>query len=399
MKKMTTAISAGALAAVLAVTMAVTPASAGPLLTAERMGAWAQPSTYPDQFARTIQDIAIIGQEAYAGWGDYDKNIGPVQLSSVNVTTGGNTPRFTLNGEEADALRVYGGKLYVPDVDPKQPWSAPAGYATSAPKWRYVAALAAQHVFDVAELNGELFIAGSMTNPDPATYGPTADLAFIAQSKDAGVTWQVVRWKATDPAVGHSGYDRYYWLAVANGKVWASARIYSGKSSLDVYSNGVWAEVATPYGIQNLNTQTHLVQAFGTRVVGNSAGNEVWVIDGTVDLSAGSIPAPARVRIGENRSVTIMDFAVDAPTGTVYALLRNDAGVNSDDDVWRSTDGITWTHVATVNIPVPNWFVTWHNGEITTEFRATATALAVRNGDLFLGTNMGDLWRIRNGAR
>ena len=159
------------------VAVAGSPASAAPLLTAKRLGAWSHPSTYSDPFARSIKDLAIIGQEAFGGWGNYDKNIGPVPLSSVNVTTGYETPaRFTLNGEEANALRVYSGKLYVPDIDPKTSWSTPAGFATyGSGRWRYVSAVAAQHVFDVAELNGELFIAGSMTNPDQAVYGPTAD--------------------------------------------------------------------------------------------------------------------------------------------------------------------------------------------------------------------------------
>ena len=376
----------------LAVIAAGSPASAAaPVLTAKRLGAWTHPSTWHDPFARSIEDLAIIGQEAYGGWGNYDSNIGPVPLSTVNVTTGTETPaRFTLNGEEANALRVYSGKLYVPDIDPKVSWSTPVGYATNATPTRriaYVPVIAAQHVYDFAELGSERFIAGSMSNPDPARFGPTADLAFIAQSSNGG-PWEVVRWRATDPAKGHSGYDRYYWLAVAGGKVFASAKLNPGPSLLDVWDGQQWREVPAPYGIQNLTFEPHYVQAFGSLAVGRGAGNEVWVLDSATELLE-------RGRIGEDTSAQIMDFAADG--STVYALLRK-GDLAADDEVWRSVDGVNWTLVAFVDFPVPNWFITWHGGTITTEVKATASALAVRYGDLYLGTNMGDLWVVRNGA-
>jgi hypothetical protein len=48
-----------------------------------------------------------------------------------------------------------------------------------------------------------------------------------------------------------------------------------------------------------------------------------------------------------------------------------------------------------VDIPVPDWTYTWHSGEITTTFRAEATSLAMVGSTLYLGTNFGEVWRVR----
>lgn len=390
MKKTSRAVAvAASVGALIAIT--VSPAAAGPTLVAERVGAYTQPSTWADQWARSIKDLALLGDGAYAGWGNYDTNIGPVKIASVDVNTGAETVHFTLNGEEANVLRQYGGKLYVPDIDPKLSWSSRVGYATSSPQWRYVAATPAQHIFDAAEYAGSLFVAGAMSNPDKATYGPTNDLAFIAQSDDGGATWTVVRWKATDPAVGHSGYDRYYWLAVAGGKLFASATVEGRSPIIEVYSGGTWAAISTTNYWVNRTYEPHRVESNGSWIVGHARGTDVWVIDGNARLKgkarglvvSGKIPT----------SGTIMDLTVDGTT--FYAAVRGENGTDDNDEIWSSPDGINWTLVAEVDIPVPNWFYTWHNGEVTTEMRATATSLAVRDAAIYLGTNMGDLWVVR----
>jgi hypothetical protein len=379
----------GAAIMVLATLLAAPAASAARLIVPTRLGAASQASTWPDQWQRSLQDLKVVGSEVFYGWGSYDANIGPVQVGSLNIASGAETIAFILNGEEADVLRRYGGALFVPDIDPKTSWSTPAGYATSAGGWHYEKSFPAQHIFDVARYGNATFVAGAMTNPDKSKYGPTNDLAFIAKRVDGSSVWTMEKWRATDPAVGHSGYDRYYWLAVANGKLWASATVEGRGPIIDVYSGGTWASVNSPSYWVNRTYEPHRVESNGARILGHARGTAVWVIDSTAKLNgkarglvlAGQIPTQG----------TIMDLAVDG--STFYALVRGENGLDDYDEIWRSPDGISWTLVAEVDIPVPNWKYTWHNGEVTSDMRATATAIEVAGGTVYLGTNMGDVWK------
>jgi hypothetical protein len=366
---------AGILAGLAAVTLVGAPAIAGPMRTAEFFSRHEAAASHPDHFVRGIRDLQVQGNTLYSGWGSYDSNVGPIPLGAHDLTTGAYSSPFTLNGEEINTIRSYNGALYIPDIDPKVGWSSPVGYATNdRGAWRYATAGPAIHVFDVAVLGSELFVAGSMQNPDPAKYGPNPYVAVVKRSSDGGATWVVDMVRTSSN--GASDYDRYYWLAVVGGKVYAGADT-NDPAVIDVYSGGKWAPLKTRT-MPSLGTvfQGHLVEVLGSKIImGNlvldtaAKGNRQWSSTGL--------------------SGTIRDWYVNG--ATIYALVK---GTNTD-AVWQSSDGVNWVHVMDVDIPVPDWTYTWHSGEITTTFRAEATSLAMVGSTLYLGTNFGEVWRVR----
>ena len=86
----------------------------------------------------------------------------------------------------------------------------------------------------------------------------------------------------------------------------------------------------------------------------------------------------------------LVDLYVDG--STIYGLVRADA-VTADDTLYSSKDGLTWTPVMNIDIPVDNWLYTWHNGTITTEMRGTAASIAVKDGVYYFGTNLGTIYK------
>jgi hypothetical protein len=385
MKKLTKI--ALAIGSTIALTLGMSvPANAAPVVTATKFATNSAVSTYPDVFKRVIRDLAFYGSDIYEGWGDYDANIGPIKIMSHNLSTGAETLRYTLNGEDARNIRSYNGTLYVPDIDPKLSWSSNVGYAhNTGGTWGYVFGSPAQHVFDVAVLGSEIFMAGAMTNPDKTKYGPANDIAFIKKSSDGGRTWTIEKWRSTDPAVGHSGYDRYYWLAVVNGKLHGSATVEGQKVVLDVYSAGKWTTVDSGLATHR-NYEPQKVVALGNRIIGHGRNDTVWVYDST-----GKGKRKWFSSVVGNTGGVLDDFYVDG--NTVYAVVRN-TNVQGNDNIYSSTDGINWAHRAEVDFPVPNWFHTWHNGEVTTEMRVEARSIAVKNGVAYLGTNTGEVWKV-----
>lgn len=339
-----------------------------------------------DHWHRSLTDLAIAGGELYSSWGDYNGNIGPIALNSHNLATGAQTHHLTVNGEELNALRVVNGNVYTADIDPKVGWQSNAGYATNAGGvWKYNAATPFIHVFDVAVAGSEIFLAGSIVNPDTATYGPAPYLAAIKKSADGGKTWTIEKTRSS--LRGSNDNDRYYWLASVNGKVYAAATVadangYRNKI-IDVYAAGTWSTVTLPSSSPASVLEAHHLTTFGTKIVAKSINNSVFVFD-----TAAKKATIQGATLGTSGGV-LVDLYVDG--STIYGLVRADA-VTADDTLYSSKDGLTWTPVMNIDIPVDNWLHTWHNGEITTEMRGTAASIAVKDGVFYFGTNLGTIY-------
>lgn len=373
---------------VTAVAVAAPAASAVSTVAATRFATNTDAAALSDQWNRSLHDLAIVDGELYSTWGSYDSNVGPIALNSHKLTSGAQTRHLTVDGEELDAFRVANGKLYTADVDPKAGWTSNAGFAANrAGAWSYVAATPFIHVFDVAALGSEIFLAGSIVNPNPAVYGSAPYLAAIKKSSDGGKSWSIAITRSSKS--GSNDQDRYYWLAVVGDKLYASATVVDQYGVLnrvvDVYAGGKWTTRTMPTAVAARIHDAHTVVTFGTKIVGKAGNNGVWVYDTAAKGKTTTQSATLGTSGGR-----LMDFYVDGTT--LYGLVRGD-GTASDDTVYSSKDGVTWTPVMTVDIPVPNWFYTWNGGKTTTEMRATATSIAVKDGLFYFGTNMGDIYR------
>ncbi|GAB3601947.1 hypothetical protein [Microbacterium aureliae] len=364
--------------------------AAPPTISGTRFAVNTDAASLTDHWNRSLHDLASSGGELYSSWGSYTDNIGPIALNSHSLSTGAQTRHLTVNGEELDALRVFDGSIYTADVDPKVGWTSNAGFAADrGGAWAYAAATPFVHVFDVATLGTEIFLAGSIVNPNTAVYGSAPYLAAIKKSADGGKTWQIAKVRSSQ--IGSHDQDRYYWLSVAGGKLYASATVadqYGMRNKvMDVYSNGAWSTLTMPSSVAAGIHDAHTVVSFGSKIIGKAANNTVWVYN----TAATGKPTTQSATLGSTGGV-LSDFYVDG--GTVYALVRAN-GTTADDTVYASTDGLTWSAVMNIDIPVPNWSYTWHGGSITTEMRGTATSLAVVGGVFYFGTNMGDIYRAK----
>ena len=292
---------------------------------------------------RTVHDLAVQDGLLYLGYGDYGANTGPMQVHTVDPATGAvSGSLLTIPSEEISVFRSIGGALYAPMIDPTLAWTAKVGYATNASgSWENRFNAPAVHVFDVASLDGhDLWMVGSSGASDP-------EIAATAyRSTDGGTTWDKV---ATDTSIEPTGYERYYWVAPLNGKMYLQAASVTEGAPLRVFDGTSWSTVPGVQPCANFDPQ--MVVTFKDQLVcGDGLG--VRVFDGTTATTDTSIGA-------------VRDFFV-AADGYLYVLGQY--------GVARTADGAVWTPVSTAP--------------------AEATAVAVVGTTLYLGTASSQVLRV-----
>ncbi|MEX6634778.1 hypothetical protein [Hyphococcus lacteus] len=152
-------------------------------------------ATAEHAFARSVWDMetAKIGSRSeriYFGGGDWGLNQGPVPIWSLfwqKPEKGEPTLRVAQEqpvfGEAVEFFREVDGRLYVPDIDPKDPWTSGNVYALDEDGWfKYRSLDSAVHVFDVIGFQGALVASTGIVEGD-------AGLAGLFKSVDNGVTW------------------------------------------------------------------------------------------------------------------------------------------------------------------------------------------------------------------
>ncbi|GAA4481008.1 hypothetical protein [Microbacterium panaciterrae] len=346
-----------------------------------------------------ISDLAIVGDQLYAGYGDYGLNTGPTEIMSYALGTGTATDQFTLNGEAVDHFRILDGALYAPDIDPKLAWDANVGYATNASgSWRYVFGAPFEHVFDIAKIGSTLFLSGQSLNPDKAKYGAANELAVIKKSTDGGATWTIEKWRDSGSAA--IGYDRYYQLTVAGDTLYAQATLDSGiVQPVDTWRAGSWSTFAQGGGVSFTGQDVpgvlggtrfdsaktavfngNIIQA-GSRFALSGSGYGVWVQAQNArpsgKYSPAYVPMPGRV----------VDLYQDG--GVLYALSQNSSGTTSY--VSSTTDGATWQTRATVTNPLGEPFA---HGTTTIQNPVGSYSLAVNGSDAYIGTSESRIYRV-----
>jgi len=352
-------------------------AESSPVLLGENTAAAAK--------ALPLNDLVVAGGQAYSSYGDFDKNVGPIALTSLNTTTGAQTTHLTVNGEELKALRRFGDRVFTADIDPRTSWTANAGFASnSAGSWQYTAGTPFIHVFDVARTSKEIFLAGSIVNPDPAKYGPAPYLAAIKKSADGGRTWTIE--KARSSASGANDGDRYYWLAAVGDKVAAIAEVRDAKGvpnrQLDVYSGGRWSTV--DLGTRSAYAMVHDatdVEVIGTRIVFSRFNQLVYIDLAAKGKASGVVISSWPADIG------IADLTV--ANGVIYAVGQRIAGTGIDHSrnlVYASRDANTWQLVASPQV-VPATTYWDHGGGLMIPVYGKYTAISVDGGRMYLGGN------------
>lgn len=332
-------------------------------------------------YHKTIKDLQIHKGELYSGYGDYSDNIGPIAVNSHNLQTGRQTSHISSPNEEINVLRKFNDAVYAPYVDPTAPWTSNVGYSTNeGGTWQNKDVTPFIHVFDVASTGDDIWLAGSIANPDKEKYGPDNQIAAIKRSTDGGETWTIEK---TRSSLKGGEWDRYYWLASVNGKIYAKAETETSKSTLDVWENGVWTEEETDMTISVMEASR--VEVIGDTIVATAPFGS-WSYNTETKQEA---------QIQENFS----DFFYDEKTDRLYSLSKDgESLVDSPYEiplqvVKYTEDGFNWKPIMNLDskiIPASQPFITDGDNQF---YNGRATSLAVDGNTFYFGTNIGTIYK------
>lgn len=324
--------------------------------------------------ARTLHDLAVVDGELVAGYGDWNANTGPVTINSLDLDT------MTWSGSQlevpTEALQnvriLEGGQydgVYWPLTDPRTSQWADSGFVKdSSSGWELHEVAPAIHVFDVAQLAGELWMVGSAWD----TSTGTAHGAATAYRTTDGENWELMRSEFS--ADDGRNFERYYWAVELDGKIYMQAehinspvRFWDGKKwgSKAVKVTG-WRAADNPGSICGSGNAKEVISFGGnilcpwndgTMVFDGKKGNKAkgWPFDRTVYNDNGSY-YPERVE----------DWFVDGE----YLY-----GLSNRGSVARSLDGLSWQVLLEGDERVP----------------AVTTSLAVYNDHIYLGSTEGQI--------
>jgi hypothetical protein len=272
------------------------------------------------QTGRTIDVLHPYRGRVYYGYGDYSANTGSMSqphgtnVSSFDPATGATTVHLAgFKTEEVDTYRTIDGHLYVPNIDPSagadadNSYASDAGEAGTAPgTWaENPGAPGTVHVYDVAKLGDDLFIAGSTE-----WSGATDGAAVVWRSTDGGATWQESLVETEDDPALRNGFERYYWLGVVDGRLYTRAALnlsWPDLAALRVFdpATGAWSVV--PESVAN---------GFGSGVYD---GHDVVSWDGRLWASTGTLTwfdGRATGRIVTHAATSRKDPVVHLASGT-----------------------------------------------------------------------------------
>lgn len=334
---------------------------------AARADGWELLGTHPEAAAQAkvsgtgaaIVDLELFGNALYAGFGDYDKNTGPIAINPYDL----GDRRF--RGVKAQAYthqigvwRKAGGALVAPNIDPlgdvdnggaNDP-NAGFDWIVDGETWKHRAIGTGLHVFDWAAGDGSNFAVGSGVVPGEGGG------AVIWRRIGTG-PWNRSFGGDSDP---RQNQDRYYWIAVVDGVPYVQARGTSRVAPmrrLDVAKN-LWAVVPAITDEFHPSNQPRHVQV--------CQGAIISLTDERLRVFTPYAGAPRRVASPDGSR--FVDLYVD---GAVLWVLTAKG-------VFRSTDlGRTFQRKA--DAPVLKV--------------AAANALAVRTGEVFVGTTDSRLLR------
>jgi hypothetical protein len=296
----------------------------------------------PTSSGKTIRSLTMDNGKFYVGYGDYAQNSGPTKVSTFDpVTRTFAESGLTAPTEEITTFRKINGKMYAPWTDPTGSATANQGFSTNASgTWTNEFKAPAEHVYDVASLNGsDLWMVGSAKNVEDGKGGAAA-----YRSIDGGASWSLV---AKDTSVTETGYERYYWAAALNGKMYMQAHDTDG-ALLRIFNGTSWSSMA----VKPCHTvEARAVEVFKGKIICTNYTRGVVAFDGvksTTVLTTGNW--------------NVLDFDIPGD-GYIYALSRG--------GVYRSADGLSWTGLTTV--PEYAWSIGVYNGTIYLGERLNAT--------------------------
>ena len=300
-------------------------------------------------YARNVWDMQVYNGRIYLGHGDLNRNAGPIPVIYFDPIANEFITQFTVDEEQIEKYKVINGKLYIPGTDATESWTFGNFYAMDDDDlWTKLRTIPkANHVFDMAYYNGNLYASIGAT---------TKDACGLLVSKDMGKTWATVQ---DNFSALRSWMNN---LFVLNNKLYATGDmiVRSSPSSytkfrnfliIDENSNSVqpynnsFLPGATSHHRYNIlravTVNTNLVY-LGVKVTGV---NDLWSPDAlyvATDIN--------KVRRVVFPLVTALptDILVRSNTTYVSAYIKNST-TGYTNIVYKSDDLITWTELFRFN--------------------------------------------------
>ena len=388
MKKMRTAL----LSTAALVGLAVSPLAAASAQTTEpatpSVGeGFSHIATHPQaalqpEWSRSLDALHYYDGKLIAGYGDYSDNTGPIALNPFDIASGQFTGvEATLAGEEILVFREVGGALYAPNIDPRTGWNSPTGYATNrSGSWAEERHVPFVHVYDVAErVPGEMWMVGSANTIDGSAFGG----ATVYKSTDGGESWSFERQDTDANESDRNGFERYYWIGSAGGKVIMQASSVRD-APINIYDGSSWSTVKKlpkdwMGGWNSYDGPQMCSGATDPAMVGH-LGDDLMVCNGETDF-----------RTGAGSSVTFDGRVLTRHVGGwVGGHLSNPGGsytIARVSDWYEADDG--WLYALS-----PKGVARTKDGasfEVLYEGRTGASSIAVHDGTIYLGAGEGSI--------
>jgi hypothetical protein len=169
---------------------------------ARAIGGAALFATHPSVASQPIPDMAVRGDRLYLAFGDWDTNTGPIDAAWVSMSTGATGSDVSMPTEATNTLRTYGSDVLAPWVDPRG-GGTPGGYTLNGVNRPGPVMV---HTFDVARYGSDVFMVGSCYDVGACVFR-NGTLSLRETSSGGKVT----------------GYERFYWIREAGGKLYAQA--------------------------------------------------------------------------------------------------------------------------------------------------------------------------------
>ncbi len=303
---------------------------------------------------RQLKSLIGWNGKIYAGYGDYDKNTGPVALKPFDPVsnTFASTSEHIADTQSVEIMRTIGDKIYVLHADPGShdgPAYSVGDTSTGKAVWKNMTNITMTHVYGITSGSSpsELFLAGQLD--EGSAYN---EVAKVYRSTDGGATWT-----ESLSVRSRGGYNRMMFVAKLGDKIYAqnlSTADFNGaqpQTQAWVFGGSSWSK-ATPIA-QTYNPYD------GTEFMGkilaksSTEGGSLLAYDGRSTYTLRS---------------NVRDYKVHSD-GYVYALSYN----NNDMAVMRSKDLASWEQIAVT----PN----------------NARSIAILNNTLYIGTSDSELYK------
>ncbi len=169
----------------------------------------------------------------YLGYGDYDKNTGPIVITAYDPTTRTFANAWTSRTESIEVFRPLMGRLYVPAIDPIRTRDPVFSVCDPAGQWSdgriYMpGGETITHAYDMATLTGtDLWLVGSSDRDTRAV---------ALRSLDGGATWKKSLELSNQPG---DDRNRFYFAEAMNNKLYLQC---SYETNSMVFDGANWTQ-------------------------------------------------------------------------------------------------------------------------------------------------------------